>query len=81
MAAGGKSRGDTSRKEGAPVRLDEGGDPNLLPSGGRERDFGDSAGYGGGGSARDYREVVGEDPVDLPEPNPLDKVVKPKRGS
>lgn len=28
---------------------------------GRERDFGDSAGYGSGGSARDWRDVVGED--------------------
>ena len=76
--AGDTSRRDTSRKE-APVRLDEGGDPNLLPSG--ERDFGDSAGYGTGGSARDYREVVGEDPVDLPKPNPLDEIVKPKQSS
>ena len=29
--------------------------------GGRERDFGDSAGYGSGGSALDYRDVVGND--------------------
>jgi osmotically-inducible protein OsmY len=28
---------------------------------GRERDFGDSAGYGTGGSARDWRDVMGED--------------------
>lgn len=28
---------------------------------GRERDFGDSAGYGTGGSARDSRDVVGDD--------------------
>ncbi|WP_230531611.1 BON domain-containing protein [Microvirga roseola] len=28
----------------------------------RERDFGDSAGYGTGGSTRDWRDVVGEDP-------------------
>ncbi|MFC4172280.1 BON domain-containing protein [Microvirga sp. GCM10011540] len=28
---------------------------------GRERDFGDSAGYGTGGSALDWREVMGED--------------------
>jgi osmotically-inducible protein OsmY len=28
---------------------------------GRERDFGDSAGYGSGGSARDRREVMGDD--------------------
>ena len=71
--------GDKSRKKETPVRLDEGGDPNLLPAGERERDFGDSAGYGGGGSALDYREVVGEDPVDVPKPNPLDKVVTPKQ--
>jgi osmotically-inducible protein OsmY len=29
--------------------------------GGRERDFGDSAGYGSGGSARDWRDVMGGD--------------------
>ncbi len=29
--------------------------------GGWERDFGDSAGYGTGGSARDWRDVMGED--------------------
>ena len=28
---------------------------------GRERDYGDSAGYGSGGSARDWRDVVGDD--------------------
>jgi osmotically-inducible protein OsmY len=28
---------------------------------GRERDFGDSAGYGSGGSALDWRDVVGDD--------------------
>lgn len=28
---------------------------------GPERDFGDSAGYGSGGSARDWRDVMGED--------------------
>ncbi len=39
------------------------------------RDFGDSAGYGGGGSARDYREIVGEDPVTANRPNPLDAVM------
>jgi hypothetical protein len=71
--------GDKSGKKETPVRLDEGGDPNLLPAGERERDFGDSAGYGGGGSALDYREVVGEDPVDVPKPNPLDKAVTPKQ--
>ncbi len=75
--AGDTSRRDTSRKE-APVRLDEGGDPNLLPSGERERDFGDSAGYGGGGSTRDYQEVVGESPVTAGRPNPLDAVIPPE---
>lgn len=38
-----------------------------------ERDFGDSAGYGGGGSTRDYRDVLGEDAA--PRPNPLDAVM------
>jgi hypothetical protein len=44
------------------------------PSG---RDFGDSAGYGGGGSTRDYQEVVGENPVTAGRPNPLDAVIPP----
>ena len=30
-------------------------------AGGRDRDFGDSAGYGTGGSARDWRDVLGDD--------------------
>ena len=43
---------------------------------GPERDFGDSAGYGSGGSALDYREVVGDpDPADR-KPNPLDAVMR-----
>jgi hypothetical protein len=37
------------------------------------RDFGDSAGYGGGGSTRDYRDVLGEN--ELRRPNPLDAVM------
>ena len=41
-----------------------------------ERDFGDSAGYGGGGSTQDYRDVVGEDQDDDPRPNPLDQVMR-----
>ena len=50
--------------------------PNLGPvSDPGGRDFGDSAGYGGGGSARDYREIVGEDPVTGDKPNPLDAVM------
>jgi len=31
------------------------------PGSSRERDFGDSAGYGSGGSARDWRDVMGDD--------------------
>ncbi len=34
------------------------------PARGRERDFGDSAGYGTGGSARDWRDVVGDSDYD-----------------
>ncbi len=50
--------------------------PNLGPvSDPSGRDFGDSAGYGSGGSARDYRDVVGEDPVPADRPNPLDAVM------
>ena len=41
-----------------------------------ERDYGDSAGYGGGGSALDYDEVLGDENSrrDI-GPNPLDEVV------
>src|SRR4051794_32841281 len=40
------------------------------------RDFGDSAGYGTGGSAQDYRDVLGEDAAGRPSrPNPLDAVM------
>jgi hypothetical protein len=46
--------------------------PTLDPSG---RDFGDSAGYGGGGSTRDYQDVVGENPVTAGRPNPLDAAI------
>ena len=31
------------------------------PGSSRERDFGDSAGYGSGGSSRDWRDVMGDD--------------------
>jgi hypothetical protein len=52
--------------------------PNLNPvSDPAGRDFGDSAGYGGGGSTRDYQEVVGENPVTAGRPNPLDAVISP----
>ncbi len=41
-----------------------------------ERDYGDSAGYGGGGSALDYDEVLGDENSRRDVgPNPLDKVV------
>jgi len=40
------------------------------------RDFGDSAGYGHGGSELDAHEVEGRG---LDRPNPLDKVVQTKR--
>ena len=46
-------------------------------AGGGERDYGDSAGYGGGGSTLDYDELLGEGKSrrDLGRPNPLDAVV------
>jgi hypothetical protein len=54
----------------------EGNIPNLGPTSDPSgRDFGDSAGYGGGGSTRDYQEVVGENPVTAGRPNPLDEVI------
>ena len=49
--------------------------PTSDPSG---RDFGDSAGYGSGGSSLDYQEVVGESPVTTGRPNPLDEVIPSK---
>ena len=39
-----------------------------------KRDFGDSAGYGSGGSALDRREV-GDEEGTPPGPNPLDQVM------
>ena len=59
----------------APPRT-EGDIPNPGPtSDPSERDFGDSAGYGSGGSSLDYQEVVGENPVTTGRPNPLDEVI------
>jgi hypothetical protein len=65
-----------NRKEPAQT----GGDvPNLGPTSDPSgRDFGDSAGYGSGGSTRDYQEVVGENPVTAGRPNPLDAVIPPE---
>ncbi|MFC1460803.1 hypothetical protein ACETIH_29615 [Microvirga arabica] len=57
----------------------EGDTPNLGPTSDPSgRDFGDSAGYGSGGSARDYQDVVGENPVTAGRPNPLDAVIPPE---
>lgn len=42
----------------------------------RDRDYGDSAGYGGGGAALDYDEVLGETGRGRNlEHNPLDEVI------
>jgi hypothetical protein len=58
----------------------EGDAPNRGPtSDPAGRDFGDSAGYGSGGSTRDYHEVVGENPVTAGRPNPLDAVIPPEQ--
>ena len=57
----------------------EGDAPNLGPTSDPSgRDFGDSAGYGSGGSTRDYQEVVGENPVTAGRSNPLDAVIPPE---
>ena len=59
------------RNAGSGRRSDEGH--------GRERDFGDSAGYGTGGSALDYHEVGDEDASPIKgKHNPLDDVMKPE---
>jgi hypothetical protein len=47
------------------------------PSQGEERDFGDSAGYGSGGSTLDRHDVGDVDPAEEGRPNPLDQVIKP----
>jgi len=66
-------------KQGEPAQT-EGDVPNLGPTSDPSgRDFGDSAGYGSGGSTRDYQEVVGENPVTAGRPNPLDAVIPPSR--
>src|SRR5215210_2410210 len=67
----------TSGRNEQPRQTDTEDTPNLgaaCDSSGR--DFGDSAGYGTGGSARDYRDVLGEDAAGrLSRPNPLDAVM------
>jgi osmotically-inducible protein OsmY len=67
-------RGDDDRGDGSIARRGFGNDQSGFERGGsytvgrgsydqdhRERDFGDSAGYGSGGSARDRRDVMGDD--------------------
>lgn len=53
----GYDRGRSGFERGGSYRRD---DEDRYRSG-RERDFGDSAGYGSGGSTRDWRDVMGED--------------------
>jgi hypothetical protein len=66
-------------EQGESVQI-EGDVPNLGPtSDPAGRDFGDSAGYGSGGSTRDYQEVVGENPVTVGRQNPLDAVIPPEQ--
>jgi hypothetical protein len=67
----GERRGPEQTEGDVPSR-----GPTSDPAG---RDFGDSAGYGGGGSTRDYQEVVGKNPVTAGRPNPLDAVIPPKQ--
>jgi hypothetical protein len=67
-----EDRGERAQAEGDVPNLG----PTSDPAG---RDFGDSAGYGSGGSTRDYQEVVGENPVTAGRPNPLDQVIPPER--
>jgi hypothetical protein len=61
---------------GQPPRPDNDvGGPRPRP----ERDFGDSAGYGTGGSALDYHEVGDDDASPIKgKHNPLDDVMKPE---
>jgi hypothetical protein len=69
----------TSPGERNEPAQNEGDVPNLGPTSDPSgRDFGDSAGYGSGGSTRDYEEVVGENPVTEGRPNPLDAVIPPE---
>src|SRR4051794_32175589 len=80
MSDANDSKPDTSSSPpaGSPNQSD-GDVPNLGPTSDPSgRDFGDSAGYGSGGSTRDYQEVVGESPVTANRLNPLDAVIPPK---
>ena len=60
---------DPRNPKADPPSSDEGREHNQTE--------GDSAGYGSGGSTRDYQEVVGENPVTAGRPNPLDVVIPP----
>jgi hypothetical protein len=72
------SNSSSAEEQRGPAQT-EGDVPNLGPtSDPAGRDFGDSAGYGSGGSTRDYQEVVGENPVTTGRPNPLDAVIPPE---
>ena len=74
-------KSSSARHRGGPEH-NQGDIPDLgLPSDPAGRDFGDSAGYGSGGSTRDYQEVVGENPVTTGRPNPLDAVIPPEPSS
>ena len=47
----------------------------------RDRDYGDSAGYGGGGAALDYDDVLGGTGRGRKlDNNPLDEVIPPREG-
>ena len=70
--SGTDQQGDAS---GSPQGSDPGGAGGS--EGNRGRDFGDSAGYGSGGSTLDRRDVVGEEST---RPNPLDEVMDTNQG-
>ena len=53
--------------------------PEPIPAADGERDFGDSAGYGSGGSTLDRHEVGDVDPAEDARPNPLDDVTRPRK--
>lgn len=55
--------------------MNESGSNTNATSASSERDFGDSAGYGTGGSALDYREILGSESSGK-RPNPLDAVMR-----
>jgi hypothetical protein len=56
--------------------------PEAAPPSARERDFGDSAGYGSGGSTLDFHEVGDEDANPVKgKHNPLDDVMDIEKGT